>query len=207
MRIKPIKGCENYKISDTGIVFNKKNRRLRHYVGRKGYFCIKLWRYGKRRTLYIHSLVLEAFVSPRPPGKQCNHKNGIKIDNRVLNLEWVTQSENMKHAYENGLINIKLGEESINSKLKHGEVWLIKKILHSGVTTQNFISKMFKVSRYSINDINSGKFWSQVIYKSHQIFNVKGKPCFTNAENGISRKEWPVQSSDISTKELCRDRF
>ena len=47
----------------------------------------------------IHRLVLDAFVGEKLKGMQCNHKNGIKTDNKLENLEWVTPSQNRKHAY------------------------------------------------------------------------------------------------------------
>ncbi len=53
-----------------------------------------------RKRKPIHRLVLETFLSPCPPGKQANHINGIRDDNRLSNLEWVSPSENQIHAYK-----------------------------------------------------------------------------------------------------------
>lgn len=62
----------------------------------RGYLYVKL---GEKSTRCIHILVAKAFI-PNPNGKpQVNHKNGIKTDNCVENLEWVTHQENIQHAF------------------------------------------------------------------------------------------------------------
>jgi len=55
------------------------------------------------KTRYVHLLIADAFMSPRPSGMEINHKNGKKWDSKLLNLEWVTHKENMQHSIDTGL--------------------------------------------------------------------------------------------------------
>lgn len=72
-----------------------------------GYLVVDFRLNGKRRTLLVHRLVLSAFTNVNYDyDMQVNHKDGIKNNNHRDNLEWVTASENMQHAYDNGLRNI-----------------------------------------------------------------------------------------------------
>lgn len=70
----------------------------------RGYPCIKMPdKNGQRRKYKVHRLVAQHFI-PNPKNKPCvNHRDGIKTNNCVENLEWCTYKENMQHAYSLGL--------------------------------------------------------------------------------------------------------
>ncbi len=77
----------------------------------KGYLGVLLSKNFAGKTYSVHRLVAEAFI-PNPENKpMVNHKNGIKTDNSVTNLEWMTNSENIQHAFNNKLIKSNYGSD------------------------------------------------------------------------------------------------
>lgn len=90
-----------YEVSNFGRVRNKKTQKIKvqksNYnkkTGKGGYLFVDLWKYNNSRREYVHRLVAMAFI-PNPDNKpQVNHKDEIKTNNEVSNLEWVTVKEN-----------------------------------------------------------------------------------------------------------------
>ena len=81
----------------------KKSQPIKQYVTPKGYLRLQLSQKGKQKNLMCHRIVAEAFIDNPDQKPQINHKDGDKKNNRVTNLEWVTGSENLQHAYDNDL--------------------------------------------------------------------------------------------------------
>lgn len=82
------------------LTWHKSKQTLRHPVA---HYHVELWKDGKRKAVRVHRLVAQAFI-PNPDGKpQVNHIDGNPGNNAVANLEWATNSENMRHAYANEL--------------------------------------------------------------------------------------------------------
>ena len=108
---------------------------------RKGYIQVHLSDRSRSARFTVHRLVLEVFVSPAPRGHQTNHKNGDKKNNTLVNLEWVTPSVNVLHAYR------VLGRRKVrgNQKLTADEVRAIRMMRASGRSTAT-IAEHFNVN-------------------------------------------------------------
>lgn len=116
---KDIKGYEGlYKVSNYGRVkslnYNKtkKEKELKLYKNKKGYFSVNLYLNKKIHSKLVHRLVAETFI-PNPKNKpQVNHIDGDKTNDKVDNLEWVTNKENVIHSWKTGLSKKKYGKQT-----------------------------------------------------------------------------------------------
>lgn len=161
---KPIKDYEGlYEVSNLGRVtsLHHGNLKLLTLNLNNGYFRCGLSKEGVQTLYQIHRLVAETFISNELNKPQVNHKDGNKQNNRVDNLEWVTQLENMQHAWSNGLIQGNAGENNSRSKLSEIDVCFIRSnhIPRSKVYGTIALAKHFGVHRDTIGRIINGKYW------------------------------------------------
>ena len=161
---KDIESFESYKISNLGKVKNKNtNNILKPIQNPRGYLSAFLYKGGKVHNLKIHRLVAKAFL-PNPNNlPQVNHKDGNKSNNSITNLEWCSASDNIKHAFKNGLMssNCKEKEEHKLHKLTQEEVDYIRK--HYKSRDKEFSSyalgRKFGVSHTRILKIVKNEAW------------------------------------------------
>lgn len=103
-----------------------------------GYPVVGLSAGAKRRQLAVHRLVAMAFIGPPPTERhEVNHIDGVPTNNRACNLEWVTKSENAKHAFRIGLhVAVPMrGEMNGCNKVTEAQVKNIRSRYASGETT------------------------------------------------------------------------
>lgn len=105
---KRIPDFEHYLISSTGAVFNTRTKKIKQSTfDHKGYRRVRLIDGRKRSaTKKVHRLVARAFVDGYSEALQVNHKDCIKHNNHYKNLEMATQSQNTKHAWDNGRMKL-----------------------------------------------------------------------------------------------------
>lgn len=139
---------------DTGVVIGLRGKPIRKVCG-SGY--IEAQRKNPRFAMVVHRIVWESVHGPIPDGLQINHINGIKTDNRINNLELVTPSENLSHAYRTGLTTA-VGKSNGRAKLNESQIEYIRNSSES----RRFLARKYGVHRKTIQDIISRKNWSHV---------------------------------------------
>ena len=120
----------------------------------RGYMNLYLSSNGVKTKFKVHQIVALAFI-PNPDNKPIvNHINGVKDDNRLINLEWSTASENCLHAFKTGLRKHSGGNYSTLSNVTILE---IKRLLFETQLTHKEIAQRCGVSKATVGRINTGK--------------------------------------------------
>ena len=134
------------------LLHNNKARKLKSIVQRYGKVILS------GNQVLVHRAVWLYFNGRIPKDMQINHKNGDKTDNRVVNLEVVTCSENAKHAIKTGLRVIKKGSDCSYSKLTEEDVLKIRK----DTRIHRVIAKEYGVTKNHIGDIKRHRRWKHI---------------------------------------------
>jgi len=170
---RPVVGYEGlYEVSDLGRVRSARRasnthpgRILKPNLSPSGYLDVQLCRHNRPIHFRVHRLVLAAFVRRPIDREQANHINGVKIDNRPSNLEWLTPSGNKRHAHRIGLApppppNLRRGSQCPGAKLTEANVLTIRAA--RGQVTGPELARHFGVSKNLICRIQLRKVWKHI---------------------------------------------
>lgn len=175
---KPVLGFEGlYEISNLGRVnrlkrvIRQKARVMQNHTLKEmflkiqtnidGYYVVKLSKNGRVYEKRINRLIAEAFI-PNPKNLPVvNHKDTIKTNNSVSNLEWCTVAHNNRHAFANNLMNHFKGEEYPGAKLNVEKIKYIRKKYKAG-KTQKELAELFQICQQAVSKIIHRKLWGHI---------------------------------------------
>jgi len=170
---KGVKGhASTHQASNRGRVRSIKKTETGWAVGRMltprvdsgGYHIVDLVKRGNKKTVYVHRLVAIAHI-PNPKNlPEVNHIDGNKSHNNVENLEWMSKSDNIKHAFATGLIKRNKGIKHGRSKLSNHDVLEIRDLYKNDKKkwTHRRLASKFKVSSNAIFNIVNNKTWTHI---------------------------------------------
>ena len=163
----PLLGCD-YSASSLGNIRREtpkrgtnRKRHLRVTRLSSGYPYLSITRNRTRKNFFVHRLVLEAFVGPPPtPQHECNHKNGIRSDNRIENLEWVTRKQNMRHSFE--ILGRQTLKGSRHNKAKFSDDQIADIRQSPSSISNKELASQYGVSHSTIHRIRTYRLWKHL---------------------------------------------
>lgn len=151
---KSIPGYPNHQVSSDGRIKNSASGViLRCTKTSKGYLAFHTR--ADEPKIFVHRVVLTVFVGVIPTKPWVNHKNGIRSDNRLDNLEWCTPSENATHAFRI------LQRKHPRTHLSTDDVLTIRRKIHSGSKRKDLAIE-YEVSLSTIHAIASKQNWNAI---------------------------------------------
>lgn len=150
-----------YNISSYGRVHSRRNNvYLRQHDDGHGYLKVTLWVDGIQMSYKVHRLVAEVFVGAPSPWLTVNHIDGVKKNNNVTNLEWMTKSENTSEAWKQG--QMVRGEATSQAILNDHTVEEIKLLFVENELNNKQIAELYGVERGTIGKIRQLKTWKHI---------------------------------------------
>lgn len=173
----------SYRIFDNGEIYNlTKNKYVNQHKINNGYLQVSLHLFNRSYSYLVHRIILSVFTNkPIDYNMQVNHKDGNKANNKLSNLEWGTQSENLKHAFKNNLVS-QTGSKNSCAILDEDKVVQICELIEKNTPITN-IAIMFNVSKWTIDNIYQGISWTHVTcnykfkYRRHLTPDIVIKIC------------------------------
>lgn len=166
--MRRIPSSQNYFVTKSGHIYSTmrgKLRRLKPKSHSSGYYQVMLVINGIKTYRYIHRLVLETWTGKCPEGHQCDHKNGNKKDNRLVNLHWVTRKQNMQLIAEQKGKNWNKGSNHPHARFTEKDILKIRQLYAEGMKQQE-IAELFGVRQNYISLIVNYKIWKHVCIQS-----------------------------------------
>lgn len=152
----------NYSASKAGSVFGSRGKKLSEIVHNSGYIVMTAHRKGEVKQLRVHRLIWECFNGEIPEGLVINHKNGNKQDNRIDNLEAVTNRENVVHCWKTlGRISTLAGEGSHKAKITEAQAEDIIAKCKEGYSNKT-LGEMYNLHPNYISLIRHNKRWKHL---------------------------------------------
>lgn len=153
-----VRSLDRTTVTKNGREMKFEGKTLKFKTDKDGYKQVSLSKEGKQKSFQVHRLVMINFLPhPNANNLTINHENGQKDDNRLVNLTYMTQIQNMKHAVENGLM--KTGENHHKATLTNEQVKYIRSVYvpKHPEFGQGALSRKFGVSQPTISQIVNNK--------------------------------------------------
>lgn len=192
-----VKSVNRFRKTKGNYLAKVKGRNLTIRKNKRGYLECRI----KNIDKVIHRLVAQTFLSNIENKPQVNHIDGNKTNNKLYNLEWVTGSENQKHAIKLGLKPSVKEENNPNTHLTNEEVSNIKELYNNGKSIAN-LSVTFKINIEIIRSIVYGNSWKNIlpIIIKRDDRNIRTKESIN--KNLISRYNNKIKCSSIIVESL-----
>ena len=152
-----VRSLDRVAISTLGKEYIRKGKILKECVNGKGRPVYRLYKSGVGKTHTTHRLVAKAFLPNFHNKPQINHIDGNPLNNNIENLEWVTNQENVIHAFENNL-NSNAGEKNPRAKITRHDAEKIR-LLYKMNTSKKALAKKYNLSVSGIENIIYNRVW------------------------------------------------